>query len=833
MTKRLTAAVLLAAALVLSGCDSSEKRAEEHFQTALELLDQGDTTRAVLEMRNALQLVPNHEQARQKLAEIRWQEGNIPEAVSQFRKLIEDHPENGAGQLALAQLALELGDWKSVESYSAKAREILGDTPALQALKANLAYRDALQSEDPEARDAAARDAAALVSSDPENMAARRIVIDNLLRAEDWPAALEQITAGIESEPERFELYQMRLGVLEQLGRLDEITAQLEDMVDRFPKEEELPLRLTRWYVQQGNLPGAEDFLRKRAEAEPQTLKRQTDLVSFLNETKGNEVASAELERLAAVGGENTTIYRAMRANLMFQNGQQDEARAELESILAGLSEEEARTTTADDVRVDLARITALGGDLEGAKALIATVLQNDPSKVSALKMQGAWQIEDDRVEDAITTLRTALRESPQDAQIMTLLAAAHERAGAPDLQREMLALAMETSRSAPAETLRYAQFLIGEERYRPAEDALVEALRAHRDNVALYAMLGGVYVAVADWPRAEQVAESLRQLAQNGTDQTAEPAMNALKAQILAGQQRDSELLSFLDELSTEGNAGLAADVAIIRAHAARGNMQKARERLDAVLARNPDQPMLRLLSAGLKAADRDFEAANTEMEAILTDFPQAEPVWMALYRLKLVEGDREAASAVLDRALEALPDGGTLLFARATELEAKGEIDEAIGIYEALYEQNSANELVANNLASLLSIYRSDEETMQRAYRVSRRLQDSPNPALRDTYGWIAARMGRLDEAEQHLKFAVEGIPQHPVVQYHYAVALAGLGRNEEALEHFRKAEELAGPLLPAADLEVVKSEIARLEAAAAPTEGAPAETAPVGNQ
>ena len=111
-----------------------------------------------------------------------------------------------------------------------------------------------------------------------------------------------------------------------------------------------------------------------------------------------------------------------------------------------------------------------------------------------------------------------------------------------------------------------------------------------------------------------------------------------------------------------------------------------------------------------------------------------------------------------------------------------------------------------------------------MQRAYRVSRRLQDSANPALRDTYGWIAARLNRLEEAEKHLKFAVEGIPNHPVVQYHYAVVLAKMGRTTEALEHFRKAEELAGTLLPAADLDVVKSEIARLEAAPA-TPAAPA--------
>ncbi len=42
-----------------------------------------------------------------------------------------------------------------------------------------------------------------------------------------------------------------------------------------------------------------------------------------------------------------------------------------------------------------------------------------------------------------------------------------------------------------------------------------------------------------------------------------------------------------------------------------------------------------------------------------------------------------------------------------------------------------------------------------------------------------------------------------------------MAGLGRNAEALEHFREDEKLAGTLLPEADHDIVRSEIARLEA------------------
>ncbi|RYH10999.1 tetratricopeptide repeat protein [Tropicimonas sp. IMCC6043] len=818
MTKRLTAAALIAATLFLSGCDSSEDRAEEHFQAAMELLQEGDTTRAILEMRNALQLMPEHEQARQMLAQLRREEGDIPRAISHYRKLVEDFPQNGEGQLALAELAMEVGDWNSVERHTGRAAEILGDTPAVAALQVSMAYRDAVVAEDREAREAAAAEADAIIETDPSRIFARRVSIDSRLRSEDWLEALPLIDAGIEIDPDRYELYQMRLGVLEQLGRTEDVTAQLEDMVARYPEKEDLPLVLVRWYVGLQDFDAAEAYLRQRADEAPENLERQSQLIQFVDETSGFEAAQAELERLAAMGDENVVTYRGMLASLMFRNGDRENAVAELESVLVGFSEEEAASEIANDIRVDLARMKALTGDTPAAKELVATVLESDPGNVAGLKMRGAWRIEDDEVEEAIVDLRAALRESPRDPQIMTLMAAAHERAGDSAQQREMLSLAVEASGSAPGESLRYAQLLLQEERYRPAEDVLIEALRLHRDDFALYAALGQVYVALADWPRAEQVADSLGILSNGGENAQAEAAKNSLKAQILAGQERDAELMGFLSELSQSENTGLAAKIALIRTHAARGELDEARTELDAAIAENPDLPMLQFLSAALKATNGQFEEAETEMEAILEELPQAEQVWMALYRLNLVQGNSEAAAEVLDRALEAIPESANLMFSRAGELERKGDIDGAIAIYETLYDRNSSSELVANNLASLLSMYRSEPEAMERAYRIGRRLQDSSNAAMRDTYGWIATRLGRLDEGEEHLRFAVEGIPDHPVILYHYAATLDQLGRNQEALDYYRQAEEKAGDLLSPEDLEAVTAAIARLEAAPA---------------
>ena len=119
------------------------------------------------------------------------------------------------------------------------------------------------------------------------------------------------------------------------------------------------------------------------------------------------------------------------------------------------LPEAETRSTIrpdANDVRVDLARMMAgHRRHIGGRKAARGRDPGGRPqSQVEALKLRAAWQIDgDDLVDDAIVNLRAAdARLRRDDAQIMTtLMAAAHERAGEPELQREMLSLAVEASR--------------------------------------------------------------------------------------------------------------------------------------------------------------------------------------------------------------------------------------------------------------------------------------------------------------------------------------------------------------------------------------------------
>jgi Flp pilus assembly protein TadD len=198
-----------------------------------------------------------------------------------------------------------------------------------------------------------------------------------------------------------------------------------------------------------------------------------------------------------------------------------------------------------------------------------------------------------------------------------------------------------------------------------------------------------------------------------------------------------------------------------------------------------------------------------------MLTGNPGQETVWRALYALQAREGRFEEARATLERGLEAIPDAPNLQWALAGEYEREGNIDSAIAIYEALYERDSNSVIIANNLASLISTYRTDPESLDRAWSIARRLRGADRPEFQDTYGWIALRRGEVEEALAHLEPAAAALSGDPLVQFHLGMAYARAERRDDAIRQLRRAIELAGPADTRPQFEEARQEIARLEA------------------
>ncbi len=769
----------------LAACDSSKERAEKFYELGMDYLEKGDVDRALVEFRNVFKLDPEHQATRRAYARVERDRGNIRESFSQYLRLAEQHPDDIEALRSLSEMAVANGDWDVAERYATPAVKLQPDDPEINAVKAAADYGAATAANDSAAIVDAMKRVQDLRTKLPKNILLRRVAIDDRLRAQDYTRALAEIDSAITLESTDRQLFAQRMAVLSALGDDTAVEQGLVDMVARFPDAPEMSETLVRWYVARGELAKAEVHLRGRID--PGSLEPEPvfALVRFLAEHRGNEVAVKELDRVIAAGA-TKPIFRSARAGFLFDLGQRDEAIADMREVLKSDSD----ATDIRRIKIGLARMLSLTGEDDDARKLVDEVLSEDSGAVEALKLRASWLIRDDKVGDAISTLRRALDENPNDAALMTLMAQAYERDGNRDLMREMLSLAVNASNRAPTESLRYAQLLATENKLVQAEGVLIDALRLSPGDGNLLVPLGQIYIAMQDWPRAKAVADQL----DAGNTQAEHRAAVGLRAAVLNGQQKGEEAVGYLQGLVDKGNADLGTKVAILRSHIASNRIDRAVAYANQMLQEDPENPELQFINGSLQLLAGNMAAAEATMRQLVAKDPKRVDAWLALVRIVASDPKRgEESLALIAKAQETVPDQPELAWAKAGVLERKRDFAGSIAIYEDLYKKNSGNPIVANNLASLLSAHGTDADSLGRADIIARRLRGSTVPAFQDTYGWIAYLRGSFDEAESELVKAAAGLPEDASVQYHLAMAYLAQSKKNEALAQFQRMAAL----------------------------------------
>lgn len=827
MPFRLTALVL-AAGLALSACQSSEEKAEARYQSGLSLLAKGDEDRAMVEFRNVFQLNGLHKEARRTYADLLLKRGQIGEAVGQYLRLVEQYPDEGVARRNLAELAVLRGDWDQVERQGREAIRLLPQDPSVKVVGLMLDYRAALLARD-EAGKAAALTQARAMLADPATQAEevqpglpgaerllRQLLISVALEAGDTATAMPLIDTALTKDPDNFSLNVIRLQALNKAGDTAGVGAQLKSMVTRFPDNAELRNSYISWLISQRDFAGAEAFLRAQAGAPTENPDSHVALIQLLYNTEGIDAARVETQALleANQGTPSADLYGALLAGYEFEQGNRAAALQKIETILAKAQPSEQTRK----IRLTQARMLATDGDLVGAQAQVETVLKEDPSNIDALKMRAAWRIQADDPGAAIVDLRKAQDQAPRDASIMTLLAEAHERDGAKDLAGEQLAKAVDASNRGVAESLRYATFLQRDGRTAAAMAVLSDARSANPNDPQILEALAQAYLVAKDWPNATGIAVALEGM---GTS-AASNAAKQLRAAILLGQGKTDEGLSYLSQLApTDMMAGdgksspaeVQAALLMIQTLLQSGKTDEARSYLDGLQAKAPDDPYLMMISAGIDMVARQPEAAERKYRELIAKLPQSDGPVRQLYMLLSMQNRTDEARKVLDAGLAAIPESGGLLRLKAGDQEKAGDIDGAIASYEKIYEANTGDVVIANNLASLISTWRDDPASLERASAVARRLRGTTVPAFADTYGWISYRRGEYEEALPYLEAAAKGLPKDPIVQIHLGLTYAALNRTADARTALKAGIDLAGPTSTEGPVATAKKKLAEL--------------------
>ncbi|MEM6422348.1 MAG: tetratricopeptide repeat protein, partial [Pseudomonadota bacterium] len=206
------------------------------------------------------------------------------------------------------------------------------------------------------------------------------------------------------------------------------------------------------------------------------------------------------------------------------------------------------------------------------------------------------------------------------------------------------------------------------------------------------------------------------------------------------------------------------------------------------------PD-PVLAELRAMLPSAARsELELATAQTApaidmSVLRDAPGRDEGYLLIAGLK-GEADPAAALGYLDAGVRACSTTLRLRLRRAGLLERMGRHEEALRDYAVMHAIAPHSLLVVNNFASLLAETSDEPAALRRAAELAARLQGYDVPEFLDTRGWIAARLGALDEGVALLRQAAEVLQDRVAVHYHLGLALLWQGETEEAREVLTRA-------------------------------------------
>jgi len=286
------------------------------------------------------------------------------------------------------------------------------------------------------------------------------------------------------------------------------------------------------------------------------------------------------------------------------------------------------------------------------------------------------------------------------------------------------------------------AQVRIQQKKYAEAAAILQRLWEQDRDNHEYQFGMAMLAMQMKDWAKAERLFEELQRV-----DYGDDGVVESYLAQIAEETGRFDVALERFRAVP-EGERGWIAQLRVAAMLGKLGRVDEARRYL-----------------ADLPAVTREQRVQVQQAEAqVLRD-----------------AGNNAAAYTVLASALDQFPDDPDLLYDMAMVAEKLDQIDVVEQKLRRLIELKPANAHALNALGYTL-VDRTPRVAEGLAL-IERALALSPDdPFILDSVGWAHYRMGRLDDAETHLRRAMELRPD-PEIAAHLGEVLWAKGERTQA--------------------------------------------------
>jgi putative PEP-CTERM system TPR-repeat lipoprotein len=717
---------------------SNQRSPSELIAEAKRHAEKGEIDAAQLQLRNALQIAPDNAEARLALGNLYLDSGKWEAAEAEFRKAIEHKHDLPVAVAALAKALVNQGKYQEVlDETTAERLSEVPASPVILAIRgrAELGLRRSEQAR------ASFEQALGL---DPDNPDALLGMAKLLVLDKEPKRALELTERALLKAPSDLDTLLMKADLQSVLGDDKSASSTYQEAIKRHPKDPRSRLSLAAIQIGRGQFDDA-----------------VANIKAVLNNVPDSPTANYLLALIEFRRGNKAAAQQHAADVLKVQPTHAPSA------LLAGASEYAV-------------------GDLQRAEMHLKWVLDRAPRNLYARKLYAATLGRKNQPRLAIEVLAPALKQSPDDPELLALAGELHLQARLYSQAQELLARAaslqprdagrrigLGVSRLAAGELdqavsdleaavslapddaeprILLATAELGRGNFERALAITQPLKKSHRQNAAIHNLIGSAYVGMHKWPEARSEFEKALAL---------DPSFTAAVMNLAQLEVREKR-------------------------------PEAARKRLEAFVERGRDEvgPMLALAdllaaAPGERAeADRLIErAASIETRGVST--PQIIDHYLRAY-------DFDKAVTLAQRAVQRDSENVELLELLARTYFAAGNIDSAVGVYGRIVQLQPKSVNALYGLAWLQS-----ETGKQAAARLTLGRALALDPAHADSLALQAALESRSGDKAEAMRSAKKLQALHP--KSHAGHVLAGDiymadRRFEDATKEYLRAKALA---------------------------------------
>ena len=524
-------------------------------------------------------------------------QGKYGDARIEFMRAVQKDPRFGEAHLKLAETFAHLGDGPNALREYVIAADLLGSKDA--QLKAGTVLFMAKRYEDARTR------AEKVLKMDPNNLEARLLRGSATFSLNEQDAAIRQIEEAIQLHPNAGNAYSV-LGQM-QAKRGDAAAARGDAAAAR------------------GDAAAAEKSLRQGVELDPKSVAAHLELGKFLASSGRKAEAEASFKAAYALDPKNAEAAQALAAFYMSSN-RGPEAEPYLKSLadnspdlkptldladyymfmtrpddaIALLTKAAARKDGGAEASVKLAAIEYGQGKTAQAHKIIDDLLARNPKNPQALLVKADFLRQEKKFDAAIARAKAAVAADPRSWRAQYLLGTLYVEKKQPN---EAIAAFTEVLRLDPRvieAQLKLAELQMATGQFGSALQSAQAASVGAPDNTAVRLVLARALGANKDFTGAEAELKKLE--AQYPKDDKIQPAIQAAMGSML------------LDRI---------VDAVNRRAHPSATDLAGARQAFDKVLALNPDSNEALSGMMTLDAFTNNLPAARARVEARLARTP------------------------------------------------------------------------------------------------------------------------------------------------------------------------------------------------------------------